>query len=110
MPIAGKLTPRTFFDDVCPRLLKTRTATDTARFGFTIDGAGAWTIDLAKRAVTPGTAADVDASLAMSSADFSTMLAGELDLLAAIQSGTLRLSGAAQKLALLGDVFANAQG
>lgn len=107
---AGRLTPRTFFDDVCPKLLRRRPAEKAGRFGFLIDGAGAWTIDLEKHAVMQGAAHDSDVCIAMSAADFTALLAGELDMPAAYRGGALRVGGAAEKLAILIKLFGSHEG
>src|SRR5262245_24586736 len=105
----GRVTARAFFADLCPRLLiKARIASD-ARFAFDLEGAqgGAWTIDLEQRSVTSGVAPDADVGIVMSADDFAAMLAGELDTLAAYRAGAVRVSGAIEKLDVLGTLFAN---
>lgn len=85
--------PRSFFVELLPKLLQHRTSGGES-IGFILDGGegGSWTIDLARGEVLDG-AADAPCSMSLASEDFARMMNGKLDVVGALQSGEIRISG-----------------
>ena len=96
--------PRSFFVDMVPKLLQTKTrspAPGEGSIGFVLEGdlGGSWTVDLSGGSVIDGVAG---ASFCMNvaSKDFALMMNGKLDVIGALQSGKIRMTGTANTNAL----------
>jgi hypothetical protein len=94
---------RTFFDQVCPFLFDHRAAfceEAGGRYAFELAGAGAWTLDFARRAVEEG-ARDAQLIVRMRAADFARLLQGELNLTAALADGRFAFEGERDRFEVL---------
>jgi hypothetical protein len=97
------VTPVEFFTSICPKTLAVHEAICTklgGRYAFQLigEGGGAWTLDFAHARVEDGVREDMatagaDLYLEMSSADFTELLKGTLDVDAAAEQGRLRVDG-----------------
>lgn len=87
---------RAYFEDIVPRLLRSRPLQGelAARIGFRLHGesGGSWTIDGVDGRVLAGIQ-DPRATLTADVGTFESMLAGNLDVIAALADGRLQISG-----------------
>src|SRR5687767_13236556 len=88
---------REFFEHVVPTLLRLRAADCRdagGSYGFVLSGTdgGCWTIDFGALTVAPRLR-EATLVLRTTAAAFAAMLAGELDVAAAVADGTIRYDG-----------------
>jgi hypothetical protein len=93
-----KLSPKQFFDDVCPQILTAQK--DSCKqvggtYGIQLfgDGGGAWTLDFPEARVKKGLDKDLSFYLEMTAEDFHGMMKGVLDIEAAARGGRVRFEG-----------------
>ena len=100
---SATFSPAQFFDDVCPKLLEAqREACAKLGGSYAIklggDGGGTWTLDFGTASVAKGLKKRPDLTLEISTKDFALMMAGSLDIPAALQSRRVKLHGDARKI------------
>ena len=94
---AGVMKARTFFETLCPMLLKLRQASCAAvggvyAFDLTGTQGGRWTLNFTHGTVTPSLG-PADLTLRMEATTFAAMIAGDLDVLPALASGRISITG-----------------
>ena len=103
-------SPSHFFTVICPQVLSARTEGIQVlggRYGFRLsgDGGGQWLLDFPHASIHQGTLENADVVFESEVTDFQALIANQLDVTEALNSGKIRVSGNASLLVNLKYAF-----